>query len=458
MKSDSAQEKIWHDLFCQAADGSLTPEQSERLVSLLRESKRARRRWFEFQDFECGLREIPLLKTPALESCISRQFDDITPTGIRPLNRTLRWSAYAASVALILGVVTHFVQLTPRQSASQPMAEFGSLAGAIWALPEMAFREGDPVAARYPLELLSGSAEIRFRSGAVATLYAPCIFEVTSGNGGFLTCGKVKAKVSTAASKGFTVQTPTARLVDLGTEFLASAAEDGLSRFEVLSGEVRVHLPDEEKSRHLAEGQSLVLQPREQRVIVKIENGDGTSRFRFPSIEPPSSRDQAVFANGKTSGRVKADTEGSDSVGAEPVLVQHSDLGMVLADLGKEVAVTKVNAYSWRRGETAPDGPEHAAQCFALYASSSEQTPSIHGRLEAQGWDLIGKVNSDNYFGVDEPGNRPEQQASSFISPSGCIGHYRYLLWVPLTSGNADRLAQNKSTPFRGEFDVYTAR
>jgi hypothetical protein len=462
MKSESAQEKIWHDLFCRAADGSLTPEQSESLLKALRDSQKARRRWFEFQDLESGLREIPLVPHEATFPAAPIEPLPFPQTSPGPRRKIIRWSALAAAIALALGATSQWGPLAFNRTSQQQMAQFGSLTGAIWSLPENAFSEGDSVPARYPLELLSGSAEVRFRSGAVATLYAPCIFEVTSGNAGFLTYGKLKAKVATAASKGFTVQTPTARLVDLGTEFLAAAAGDGESRVEVLSGEVRVHLPDAEESRRLAEGESLVLQPREQRVIVKIEDGDGTSEFRFPSIEPPSRRDHAQFTSGKTTGRVCRDHHHPDLSAAEPVSVQNSEHGMVLADLGQQVAVTKVNAYSWHRGEAAQDASQHAAQRFTLYASAAEKAPSTQGVLESNGWDLIGKINSDNYFGVDGPEDRPEQQASSFIAPSGCIGHYRYLLWVPLSPENRDSLALqsklSKNTPVLSEFDVYTSR
>jgi hypothetical protein len=273
---------------------------------------------------------------------------------------------------------------------------------------------------------------------------------VTSGNGGFLTFGKLKARASNVEAKGFTVQTPTARMVDVGTEFLAMASADGESRVEVLSGEVRVHVPGRDQYRRLLVGDAFAVEPREQRVMVKIENGDGSEKFRLPSIEPPFQSESSGFSNRKASGRVLRPTEER----SEAILVRDSARGSILADLGAAVSVTKVNAYSWRRGELHQNQEDYAVQKFALYGASDESLPGVDGVLEAQGWDLIARVDSDNYFGVEDPQNRPEQQASSFTSPSGCLGRYRYLLVMPLDGGlHGEALASNRT--FFGEFDVY---
>ena len=59
------------------------------------------------------------------------------------------------------------------------------------------------------------------------------------------------------------------------------------------------------------------------------------------------------------------------------------------------------------------------------------------------GWTRIARVNTDEYFHVAEPLERPSQQACSITAARGEIGRFRYLLWV--VHGGT----------FFGEFDVF---
>ena len=59
------------------------------------------------------------------------------------------------------------------------------------------------------------------------------------------------------------------------------------------------------------------------------------------------------------------------------------------------------------------------------------------------GWTRIARVNTDRFFEVHEPLERPAQQACTITAARGEIGQFRYLLWV--THGGT----------FFGEFDVF---
>jgi len=105
------------------------------------------------------------------------------------------------------------------------------------------------------LHLLRGLAEIQFRSGAVVTLDGPADFTVgevagIQNNSGKLASGKLLARVPAVAA-GFTVISPTAKVVDLGTEFgitveetiVAAAApksQPPATEVHVLAGRVEV--------------------------------------------------------------------------------------------------------------------------------------------------------------------------------------------------------------------------
>jgi hypothetical protein len=118
-----------------------------------------------------------------------------------------------------------------------------------------------PLGRRYALA--SGLLEISYDSGAKIILQGPCTYQVKSGIGGYLSLGKLTARVEKrGAANGerdnspanqrspisnhrssnpvFTVRTPTAIVSDLGTEFAVEVDKSGASRAHVFLGAVEV--------------------------------------------------------------------------------------------------------------------------------------------------------------------------------------------------------------------------
>ncbi len=95
------------------------------------------------------------------------------------------------------------------------------------------FRQGDELA------LTRGIAEITFDDGAVAIVEAPVVFKIESPKSMFVTAGKMTAIVSEYAT-GFTVNTPSASIVDLGTEFGVSVEGDGLCSLHMFKGKANL--------------------------------------------------------------------------------------------------------------------------------------------------------------------------------------------------------------------------
>ena len=89
------------------------------------------------------------------------------------------------------------------------------------------------------VQLVTGLAEITFRSGAKVVLAAPAQFAVSSALGANLKAGKLTARVPHVAS-GFTVSTPSGSVADLGTEFGVEVMADGKMDVQVFVGEVAV--------------------------------------------------------------------------------------------------------------------------------------------------------------------------------------------------------------------------
>lgn len=128
---------------------------------------------------------------------------------------------------------------TPAEGATkpptEPVAQLVEMRNCVWPgnrRPEIDLKAG-------PLRLIEGMVKLRFNSGAEVTLSGPMRFDLRSANSGFLHTGDLFALVPKPAV-GFAVQTPTAKVVDLGTEFDIRVDESGATDVSVREGSVEV--------------------------------------------------------------------------------------------------------------------------------------------------------------------------------------------------------------------------
>jgi hypothetical protein len=259
--------------------------------------------------------------------------------------------------------------------------------------------------------LSAGEVHIEFKSGAVVVLKGPAIFDVESENSGYLMLGQLTATATTATSKGFTIQARSSRVVDLGTEFSANASSDGHSRIAVTSGEVEIHLASVKTPHLLREGDVMEVEPGPTQITARIESGDDTAAFHFPTIEPPSALDYADRAKGRAtfrciSGRLDRQSgplevllngagQSNHDAPEESVFFANDQSGRLLLDLGQKVAITKVNSYSWHRSRGNEVDRVRATQKFMLYGFEGDVVPAVDGSLTEAGWVLLARVNTD---------------------------------------------------------------
>jgi hypothetical protein len=85
------------------------------------------------------------------------------------------------------------------------------------------------------LSLVKGMAEITFVDRAVVIVEGPAVIKLESPKSMFLSHGKVSAVVSEYAT-GFTVNTPSGSIIDLGTEFGVSVEDDGSCSLHMFKG------------------------------------------------------------------------------------------------------------------------------------------------------------------------------------------------------------------------------
>lgn len=99
------------------------------------------------------------------------------------------------------------------------------------------------------LRLAEGLAQLTFDDGAKVVLEAPAELELVSSGACFLHKGKLVASVPQPAV-GFVVDTPVARVVDLGTEFGVDVKGPELTDVQVFAGAVELeHRPTGQKQR-----------------------------------------------------------------------------------------------------------------------------------------------------------------------------------------------------------------
>jgi len=445
-------------------DGLASSEEARELSRRLKDDAAARRLYLRKATLHAAL--------GAVEALPNDHRAPRNPPASPSRPRPLAWAASIAGLTTISLLLWRFLITPGWEARAAPVATLREVGDARWVTPEARFAPGDTLRAGQTLELSAGSAAVEFASGARVTLMGPSIFELTSEKSGFLTLGQLKAEATTPASKGFTVRTRTARVVDIGTQFVAAAAPDGQSRIDVTDGEVDVLLDGSTTTHRLRTGEALSVEAGSAQVLVRIEPGDGTAAFRFPTIPPPSTEDFADRKRGEArisvvrgnlrtnvpipSGPAELLLDGRgqslpDSP-AESVFFDDDSPGTFMVDLGRPIAISRINTYSWHQNRSI-ENRARAVQKFALYGFRGDRPPDLSGDSSEQGWELLARVSSDELLRVAQATDRPAQQACSITGTRGTIGRYRYLLWeVQPTLGPNLRSLNNT---LYSEFDVY---
>jgi hypothetical protein len=212
------------------------------------------------------------------------------------------------AIGLILGAIVHVsppnpVAIQSGSGSSHPTASLPSkdrLVGRISGMVDCRWKadgaKSSPlVAIGDTFDLSSGLLEIVYDTGARVILQGPVTYEVESPASGYLSVGKLTARLEERSEargqrpestdqkseilndKSFCVRTPTAIVTDLGTEFGVEVDESGATQSQVFRGSVKVrmlsaHSEGREMERVLHENES-----------TRIAGGDGRSILVVPA-------------------------------------------------------------------------------------------------------------------------------------------------------------------------------
>jgi len=133
--------------------------------------------------------------------------------------------------------------------AAGPVARVTQAHQCVWEKEGDGLAVGARLASGRLLRLSKGLLEVTFDGGARVLLSGPATFDATSAKEGRLRTGSLVAHVP-AEARGFAVDTPAARIVDLGTEFGVRVEDEGRAAdVQVFQGEVELTSPGVEDMR-----------------------------------------------------------------------------------------------------------------------------------------------------------------------------------------------------------------
>ena len=277
-------------------DAEITPEEIARLEQLALADPALRTRYFQHLSLH-ALAERRGQRTPqeiAFKGSPLRVSFSRVPFTFSRLLGHARWSFHEATAAILLVAALFYGSFTllawnlrssgnthstiPTQVAAtadvvsgpnNPLAQLTRVDDAQWK-EEPATADNEHV--NRILQVHTGFAEFEFTQGAKVVVEGPAEFKVCSENSGFLRKGRLVATVPVRAI-GFTIETPTAKVVDLGTEFAAEVRNGGTD-VRVFRGAVELHQSGSNRTQASPQSGPLTLRAGEAaRVATSAKSG-----------------------------------------------------------------------------------------------------------------------------------------------------------------------------------------
>ncbi len=149
-----------------------------------------------------------------------------------------RWKVLltvAAGIAVLLAAIPLVFGPKP----GDPVAALENSPGAEMKLFRRDVDLNDPVLRAGDYTLSAGLISIRYETGVNLLIEAPANFRLDSKQRVTLESGQIAANVPPEGI-GFTIETPSADVIDYGTEFAVEVGRDGASEVHVFQGEVEV--------------------------------------------------------------------------------------------------------------------------------------------------------------------------------------------------------------------------
>lgn len=246
--SDGEKQRL-HELASAVFDGSAAESEREELTELLRSNPAARDEYLLLVDLHAVLSTEPAVAPAANKTTVVEP----ARTDLRPRFRTWQPVAVAVGLAACLMIAVLLSRSEEAGNVPVPFATIAQGTDAVWRTDLVSV--GDRIGAQ-TLELSRGVVRLEFDSGVEVTLEGPADFTLVDASKTVLKSGILTATVPKGA-EGFTVDTPSAQVIDLGTSFGIDIDADGGSNVIVFDGEVEVAPRSTLEKRLLTEGESI---------------------------------------------------------------------------------------------------------------------------------------------------------------------------------------------------------
>jgi hypothetical protein len=147
--------------------------------------------------------------------------------------------------------------------------------------PFQAVGVGDALAMNEDYILFKGMVELHFENGAEVIINSPAMFTVTDRSAMRVKLGQCSVYAPEGA-EGFTITTPTGKVVDLGTRFSLSIDDTFQTHVTVVEGEAEVHSLNETHMEKLIQGETAVLGASQEKEHVKSSSSQVAYVSRLP--------------------------------------------------------------------------------------------------------------------------------------------------------------------------------
>jgi hypothetical protein len=266
-------------------DGSIGREELEQLQTTLKQNSDARRIYFAYMGVHAGIHgEVAAkayLQTVVPAFCDDGNWSEPGATngaqatferifGMRRSRFAL--AAIAASVTFVVAYFwhAHLLQITRVVSPTTLADRIESTAvlaqvvlettDCKWSLDHHSDASRSDIYAGDMIRVARGKIRLTYDNGTVLTLHGPALYEVISSMRGRALLGKLTAKIAKGA-EGFSVLTPRATVIDLGTELGIEVDDAGATDVVVFEGSVDLNYRLEdggaEQQRRLVTGEAM---------------------------------------------------------------------------------------------------------------------------------------------------------------------------------------------------------
>ncbi len=243
MNPDDNQKRL-SELVALLCDHLISDEQFKELDEILQRSSEARR-WYHVymglhHDLESKqVQEINILQEPFQK--------DANANKVVKRNRNrLVMTVGVLAACVVLFLVGHKLQINrPSVEISEAVATLTYSKNVQWESDKIDLNSSISPGR---LRIKTGLIRLKFRNGVVLTLIGPADFDIRSTTHSILHQGQLAAYVP-PGSEGFQVDSPNAKVVDLGTEFGMTVDDHGDTRVSVFDGKVELTpaLPNADK-------------------------------------------------------------------------------------------------------------------------------------------------------------------------------------------------------------------